>query len=180
VMTLWVCAAPCLAGDADSDPTPVRRRLGIDLSAPPADTQALVRRAESIRHLRALADVPPLRVHGRRPASRDFLRFMVRHAQRSSSWEFDRLQTSDLQEIESRQDEMSRAAEKIFTRHRAEIRAISGVYRSEAGDISDDVGSVIQMAAAFEKTDGRRPRVMLACVLDVATTTRSSICPTDS
>jgi methylmalonyl-CoA mutase len=58
--------------------------------------------------------------------------------------------------------EMSDAMEKVFTRHRAEIRAISGVYRSEAGDMSDDVGSVIQMAAAFEKTDGRRPRILVA------------------
>jgi len=58
--------------------------------------------------------------------------------------------------------EMSDAMERVFTRHRAEIRAISGVYRSEAGDMSDDVGSVIQMAAAFEKTDGRRPRILVA------------------
>ena len=28
--------------------------------------------------------------------------------------------------------------------------------------MSDDVGSVIQMAAAFEKTDGRRPRILVA------------------
>ncbi|HKZ95436.1 MAG TPA: methylmalonyl-CoA mutase, partial [Hyphomicrobiaceae bacterium] len=35
--------------------------------------------------------------------------------------------------------EMSDAMEKVFSRHRAEIRAISGVYRSEAGDMSDDV-----------------------------------------
>src|SRR5262249_19971415 len=58
--------------------------------------------------------------------------------------------------------EMSDAMEKVFTRHRAEIRAISGVYRSEAGDMNDDVGSVIKMAAAFEKTDGRRPRILIA------------------
>jgi methylmalonyl-CoA mutase len=58
--------------------------------------------------------------------------------------------------------EMSDAMEKVFTRHRAEIRAISGVYRSEAGDMSDDVGSVIQAAAAFEKVDGRRPRILVA------------------
>jgi methylmalonyl-CoA mutase len=58
--------------------------------------------------------------------------------------------------------EMSDAMEKVFTRHRAEIRTISGVYRSEAGDMNDDVGSVIKMAAAFEKTDGRRPRILIA------------------
>jgi methylmalonyl-CoA mutase len=58
--------------------------------------------------------------------------------------------------------EMSEAMERVFTRHRAEIRAISGVYRSEAGAMSDDVGTVIQMAAAFEKMDGRRPRILIA------------------
>ncbi|WP_333794589.1 methylmalonyl-CoA mutase [Hyphomicrobium sp.] len=58
--------------------------------------------------------------------------------------------------------EMSEAMERVFTRHRAEIRAISGVYRSEAGAMSDEVGTVIQMAAAFEKVDGRRPRILIA------------------
>ncbi len=58
--------------------------------------------------------------------------------------------------------EMSEAMERVFTRHRAEVRAISGVYRSEAGAMNDDVGSVIQMAAAFEKLDGRRPRILIA------------------
>jgi methylmalonyl-CoA mutase len=58
--------------------------------------------------------------------------------------------------------EMSEAMEEVFTRHRAEVRAISGVYRSEAGAMNDDVGTVIQMAAAFEKMDGRRPRILIA------------------
>ncbi len=58
--------------------------------------------------------------------------------------------------------EMSDAMEKIFTRHRAEIRAISGVYRSEAGAMNDDVGSVIKLAAEFERNDGRRPRILIA------------------
>ena len=58
--------------------------------------------------------------------------------------------------------EMSEAMERVFTRHRAEVRAISGVYRSEAGAMNDDVGTVIQMAAQFEKMDGRRPRILIA------------------
>ena len=58
--------------------------------------------------------------------------------------------------------EMSEAMERVFTRHRAEVRTISGVYRSEAGAMNDDVGAVIQMAAAFEKMDGRRPRILIA------------------
>jgi len=58
--------------------------------------------------------------------------------------------------------EMSEAMERVFTRHRAEVRTISGVYRSEAGAMNDDVGKVIQMAAAFEAMDGRRPRILIA------------------
>ena len=58
--------------------------------------------------------------------------------------------------------EMSEAMERVFTRHRAEVRTISGVYRSEAGAMNDEVGTVIQMAAAFEKMDGRRPRILIA------------------
>ena len=57
--------------------------------------------------------------------------------------------------------EMSEAMEKVFTRHRAEIRAISGVYRSEAS-MSNDVGNVIKLVEAFEKNDGRRPRILIA------------------
>jgi methylmalonyl-CoA mutase len=57
--------------------------------------------------------------------------------------------------------EMSEAMERVFTRHRAEIRAISGVYRSEAS-MSNDVGKVIKLVEAFEKNDGRRPRILIA------------------
>ncbi len=57
--------------------------------------------------------------------------------------------------------EMSEAMEKVFTRHRAEIRAISGVYRSEAS-MSNDVGKVIKLVESFEKNDGRRPRILIA------------------
>ena len=58
--------------------------------------------------------------------------------------------------------EISEAMEKVFTRHRAEIRAISGVYRSEAGGMNNDVGNVMTLAEAFEKNDGRRPRILIA------------------
>ncbi len=49
--------------------------------------------------------------------------------------------------------EMSEAMEKVFTRHRAEIRAISGVYRSEAS-MSSDVVKAQKLVEEFEK---RRP-----------------------
>jgi methylmalonyl-CoA mutase len=58
--------------------------------------------------------------------------------------------------------EISFALEKVFTRHQAEIRAISGVYRSEAGAMNKDVGEVTRLVEQFEKDDGRRPRILIA------------------
>lgn len=57
--------------------------------------------------------------------------------------------------------EMSDAMEKVFTRHRAEIRAISGVYRSEAS-MSTDVIKAQKLVEEFETNDGRRPRILIA------------------
>jgi len=58
--------------------------------------------------------------------------------------------------------EISDAMEKVFTRHRAEIRAISGVYRSEAQAVNKNIDRVLQMVEAFEANDGRRPRILIA------------------
>ncbi|GAA4575263.1 methylmalonyl-CoA mutase [Planotetraspora kaengkrachanensis] len=55
--------------------------------------------------------------------------------------------------------EISYALEKVFGRHAAEIRTISGVYRQEAGDAVDEVRAA---CAAFEKAEGRRPRILVA------------------
>jgi methylmalonyl-CoA mutase len=60
--------------------------------------------------------------------------------------------------------EISEALEKVYGRHRAETRAISGVYRQEIGQMDDKVRRVIQMCEAFEKDDGRRPRILVAKV----------------
>jgi methylmalonyl-CoA mutase len=58
--------------------------------------------------------------------------------------------------------EISDAMEAVFGRHRAEIRAVSGVYRAEAGQMNKDVSKVLAMVEAFEKNDGRRPRILIA------------------
>jgi methylmalonyl-CoA mutase len=58
--------------------------------------------------------------------------------------------------------EISDAMEKIFGRHRAEIRAISGVYRAEVGNMSTDVAKVLKQVEAFDKNEGRRPRILIA------------------
>ncbi len=58
--------------------------------------------------------------------------------------------------------EISDAMEKVWGRHRAESRVISGVYSTEATGIARDVERVRAMCAAFEKQDGRRPRILVA------------------
>lgn len=57
--------------------------------------------------------------------------------------------------------EISYAMEKIVGRHKATIRAISGVYQSE---VSDDENFRIakEMADRFAESEGRRPRIMVA------------------
>ena len=57
--------------------------------------------------------------------------------------------------------EISFALEKVFTRHKAEIRAISGVYKKEAA-MNKDVEKVRHLVEAFDKNDGRRPRILIA------------------
>jgi methylmalonyl-CoA mutase len=57
--------------------------------------------------------------------------------------------------------EISLALEKVFGRHRAEIKTISGVYQREAG-MSDSMERVKKLVAAFEENEGRRPRILIA------------------
>ncbi len=58
--------------------------------------------------------------------------------------------------------EISDALEKVYGRHRAEIRSISGVYRSEMGESNETVSEVRRRIEAFERNDGRRPRILIA------------------
>ncbi len=58
--------------------------------------------------------------------------------------------------------EISFALEKVYGRHRAEIRTISGVYRSEMGDDDSKVSQVKALVEAFEEREGRRPRILVA------------------
>jgi len=58
--------------------------------------------------------------------------------------------------------EISDALEKVYGRHRAEIRSISGVYRGELGERGGIVDNVRAKVDAFEVADGRRPRILLA------------------
>jgi methylmalonyl-CoA mutase len=57
--------------------------------------------------------------------------------------------------------EISDALEKVFGRHTAQIRTISGVYRNEAGDVSN-IERVRAATAEFAEAEGRRPRILVA------------------
>ncbi len=58
--------------------------------------------------------------------------------------------------------EISDAMEKVFGRHRAEASAVSGVYRTEMSKQDKDIDDVLTQVSAFEKNDGRRPRILIA------------------
>jgi methylmalonyl-CoA mutase len=58
--------------------------------------------------------------------------------------------------------EISDALEKVWGRHKAEIRTISGVYRGEYHGDEDTIDRVQQQVAQFEKHEGRRPRILVA------------------
>lgn len=57
--------------------------------------------------------------------------------------------------------EISMALEKIYGRHKADVKAVTGVYRNEVGK-SDKIDKVLAMVSAFEEKDGRRPRILIA------------------
>ena len=57
--------------------------------------------------------------------------------------------------------EMSDAIEKVTGRYQAAIRSVSGVYSSTYGEM-DEIKMVRSKAEAFEKREGRRPRILVA------------------
>ncbi|GHP15461.1 methylmalonyl-CoA mutase [Rhodococcoides fascians] len=56
--------------------------------------------------------------------------------------------------------EISDALEKVYGRHQAEIRTISGVYRDEAGK-SENITRATALVEQFAEDEGRRPRVLV-------------------
>ncbi|WP_086822715.1 methylmalonyl-CoA mutase [Allokutzneria sp. NRRL B-24872] len=57
--------------------------------------------------------------------------------------------------------EISDALEKVYGRHAGQIRTISGVYRQEAGEVSN-IEKTRRAAEEFELAEGRRPRILVA------------------
>jgi methylmalonyl-CoA mutase len=60
--------------------------------------------------------------------------------------------------------EISDALEKVFGRHQAEIRTISGVYRDEVGGKGNitPLSEATELVEKFAEADGRRPRILVA------------------
>ncbi|GGX83092.1 methylmalonyl-CoA mutase [Streptomyces fructofermentans] len=57
--------------------------------------------------------------------------------------------------------EISDALEKVYGRHAGQIRTISGVYRTEAGE-SPSVARTRTLVDSFDEAEGRRPRILVA------------------
>ncbi|NEA04517.1 methylmalonyl-CoA mutase, partial [Streptomyces sp. SID10116] len=57
--------------------------------------------------------------------------------------------------------EISDALEKVYGRHAGQIRTISGVYRTEAGQ-SPSVERTRALVDSFDEAEGRRPRILVA------------------
>ena len=57
--------------------------------------------------------------------------------------------------------EISDAMEKVFGRHQAATRAISGVYTAAFGE-RDQVKKIQTLADKFETKEGRRPRILIS------------------
>jgi methylmalonyl-CoA mutase len=57
--------------------------------------------------------------------------------------------------------EISSALEKHWGRYQATTRTIAGIYSAESGS-AEEFQKATQMAAAFEKDEGRRPRILVA------------------
>ena len=59
--------------------------------------------------------------------------------------------------------EISDALEKVYGRHKAEIRTIAGVYRDEAGAGNmTSFSDATDLVERFAEADGRRPRILVA------------------
>ncbi len=67
----------------------------------------------------------------------------------------------DAARAEATVGEISDALEKVYGRHVAEVRTISGVYSGEVGD-DDTVSTVRARVETFAVDHGRRPRILIA------------------
>jgi methylmalonyl-CoA mutase len=60
--------------------------------------------------------------------------------------------------------ETSAALERVWGRHQAAVQALSGVYRRAAGTHLEQAETISRRIAEFERSHGRRPRILVAKV----------------
>ncbi|HWM32015.1 MAG TPA: methylmalonyl-CoA mutase [Methyloceanibacter sp.] len=58
--------------------------------------------------------------------------------------------------------EISDALEKVYGRHRADVTAVTGVYKAEMGRMAGSITRVKELIDSFETAHGRRPRILVA------------------
>ena len=58
--------------------------------------------------------------------------------------------------------EISYALEKVYGRHRADVSAVTGVYRAEMGRMDGSMNRIKELIDGFETEHGRRPRILVA------------------
>jgi methylmalonyl-CoA mutase len=58
--------------------------------------------------------------------------------------------------------EISYALEKVYGRHRADVSAITGVYKAEMGRMDGSLDRIKKLIDQFETEHGRRPRILVA------------------
>jgi methylmalonyl-CoA mutase len=58
--------------------------------------------------------------------------------------------------------EISYALEKVFGRHRAEVSAVTGVYKAEIARMDGSLNRIKELIESFETEQGRRPRILVA------------------
>jgi len=58
--------------------------------------------------------------------------------------------------------EISYALEKVYGRHRADVSAVTGVYKAEMGRMGGSMTRIKELIESFETEQGRRPRILVA------------------
>ena len=58
--------------------------------------------------------------------------------------------------------EISYALEKVYGRHVAEVKTVSGIYSNEVGMENETVEGVLKSVKSFQLSEGRRPRILIA------------------
>ena len=58
--------------------------------------------------------------------------------------------------------EISYALEKVYGRHVAEVKTVSGIYSNEVGMENETVEGVLKSVKGFQVSEGRRPRILIA------------------